>query len=183
MLRHLIGDVCDAGAIVGHGVEEVYHAKAPHDVEAIHPRVRFETSDIDAFWTTVTGYAILAGIGIIVGILYFYFAYLSHYRARVSPPPLAIELHGNPMPPEPRIQESPRRDLEGQRAYEDSMLNNYNWVDRNKGVVAIPIERAMDLIVQKGIPPQTAPDDLKLFPPSTGDRGAGFEDKVEPEPR
>ncbi len=31
-------------------------------------------------------------------------------------------------------------------------LNSYGWVDRKHGVIRIPIERAMDLVAQRGLP-------------------------------
>ena len=37
-------------------------------------------------------------------------------------------------------------------AREAEMLQGYAWVDRNAGAVRIPIERAMDLVVEKGLP-------------------------------
>ena len=41
-------------------------------------------------------------------------------------------------------------DLAKFRAWEDSQLNSYGWVDRTAGVVHIPIERAMEIIAQQG---------------------------------
>ena len=38
------------------------------------------------------------------------------------------------------------------RAREDAVLTTYGWVDRNTGVARIPIERAMDLLVERGLP-------------------------------
>jgi hypothetical protein len=183
LLRHLMGDVHDAGVSVTHAAHEIANAEPPGPAVPLHSEVHFEHSDISARGTVIAGYGVLVGTGIIVALLYLYFSFLSNYRARLSPPPLAIEAHGNPMPPEPRIQNAPRLDLEGQRAFENSVLNKYWWVDRQKGVVGIPIERAMEMLVQRGIPPQTAPPELKLFPPQTGDRSVGFVGKVAPEPR
>lgn len=39
-------------------------------------------------------------------------------------------------------------------------LNEYEWVDRERGIIAIPIERAMDLVVRRygGRPSHPAPD-------------------------
>ncbi|MDB6017098.1 MAG: hypothetical protein JWR19_1587 [Pedosphaera sp.] len=54
--------------------------------------------------------------------------------------------------PEPRLQVSPPLDLQELRAREDAELNNYGWVDRKTGVVRIPVERAIDIIAQKGLP-------------------------------
>ena len=38
------------------------------------------------------------------------------------------------------------------RATEDAALTTYGWVDRKNGIVHIPIDRAMDLILQRGLP-------------------------------
>ena len=35
------------------------------------------------------------------------------------------------------------------RALEDAQLNDYGWVDRQRGIAAIPIKRAMELVVQR----------------------------------
>ncbi len=35
---------------------------------------------------------------------------------------------------------------------QEGQLNSYGWVDQKTGVAHIPIERAMDLIVQRGLP-------------------------------
>ncbi len=50
------------------------------------------------------------------------------------------------LPPEPRLQTNPRedlRDLRGERGRDCS--NGYGWVDKNAGVVRIPIDEAMKL--------------------------------------
>jgi hypothetical protein len=54
--------------------------------------------------------------------------------------------------PRPRLQTSPRMDLDQFRQSEDKMLNSYGWVDRDAGTVRIPIDRAMELLVQRGVP-------------------------------
>ena len=55
-------------------------------------------------------------------------------------------------PPEPRLQPNPARDLREMRAAEEQLLHQYAWIDPDKGIVRIPIERAMDLIAQRGLP-------------------------------
>jgi hypothetical protein len=168
-------------ASVTRAVREPVAADGP--TEPLHPRIAFEHSDIAARHVVIGGYCVLIGVLIVTSLLYFYFSFLAHDRAASSPPPLAIEAHGTPLPPRPRLQSSPRRDLQDMRVFENSVLNKYWWVDRTKGVVGLPIDRAMDLLLERGIPPQKAPADLKLFPPKAGDRSVGFEGKVAPEPR
>ena len=55
-------------------------------------------------------------------------------------------------PPEPRLQTTPRQDLKDLRAAEDKRLHEYGWVDKNTGIVHIPIDEAMKHIVEKGLP-------------------------------
>jgi hypothetical protein len=52
--------------------------------------------------------------------------------------------------PQPRLEESEqvRPFIEDQ----DRKLATYDWVDKNRGTVRIPIDRAMELIVQRGLP-------------------------------
>jgi hypothetical protein len=145
--------------------------------------VRFENSDVDGRGTFIAGVSVLVGTWIVIALVYFLFTYLAHKRAVSSPPPLAIETHGNPMPPEPRLQESPRKDLKAFRAREDWELSHYQWVDNAKGVVAIPIDRAIEILASQGIPPQKQPPNLILSQPQAGTRQTGFEGKVAPEPR
>jgi len=54
--------------------------------------------------------------------------------------------------PEPRLEENERTQLRQFIANQDRTLATYNWIDKDKGIVQIPIDRAMDLIVQRGLP-------------------------------
>ena len=38
------------------------------------------------------------------------------------------------------------------RGTEDAILSSYGWVDRQKGIVRIPIDRAIELVLQRGLP-------------------------------
>ena len=55
--------------------------------------------------------------------------------------------------PTPRVQtDDGNLDVADLHAREDLLLDNYSWVDRSQGKVRIPIERAMQIIAQKGLP-------------------------------
>ena len=56
---------------------------------------------------------------------------------------------GTATPPAPRLQSTPRKDLEQLRAEEDAVLGSYGWVDQQAGVARIPIERAMALLAER----------------------------------
>lgn len=70
---------------------------------------------------------------------------------RRSEPP-ANPLSGDQTPPAPRLQPQPRAALERLRRAEEVRLNEYAWVDREKKTVHIPIDRAIDLLVERGFP-------------------------------
>ncbi len=154
-----------------------------HPNEPRHQDIHFERTDIFARGVLITGVSVFGGLWILFGVVYLCFVLLAHHRADVSPAPLPIAEHGNPMPPEPRLQDSPRQDLKAMRTREDWQLNHYSWVDKSKGAVAIPIEQAIQIVAQRGIPPQPQPANLNLSQPQAGTRLTGFEGKVEPEPR
>ncbi|MFZ0292277.1 MAG: hypothetical protein WAL52_01645 [Candidatus Sulfotelmatobacter sp.] len=54
--------------------------------------------------------------------------------------------------PSPRLEEDERGQLNGIRLQQDDELYSYGWVDEKAGTVHIPIERAMDLLAQRGLP-------------------------------
>ncbi len=55
--------------------------------------------------------------------------------------------------PTPRLQgDDGNQDTADLHEREDLLLDNYSWVDRSKGTVRIPIDRAMELIAQRGLP-------------------------------
>ncbi len=61
------------------------------------------------------------------------------------------------LPPEPRLQAAPVEDMQALRAREEAILNSYEWLDREAGIIRIPIERAIDLVVERGLPAPPAP--------------------------
>jgi hypothetical protein len=54
--------------------------------------------------------------------------------------------------PNPKLEEDERGQLNDIRSNEEKELYSYGWVDEKSGTLHIPIERAMDLIVQRGLP-------------------------------
>jgi len=50
------------------------------------------------------------------------------------------------------LQTYPFDDIKDVRKDQRRLLDRYEWVDRTSGVVRIPVERAMDLIAERGLP-------------------------------
>ncbi len=68
---------------------------------------------------------------------------------QVSVSPLAPTFQA---PPYPRIEDHPWEEIRRLHAREDNVLSTYGWQDQKAGIVRIPIDRAMDLMLQKGFP-------------------------------
>ena len=85
-------------------------------------------------------------------LVWLLFTYFQRREAQsgVRDFPLAVEQQ-NRMPPEPRLQTNPREDLRVMREREEAILNSYG-LDRDTGAVRIPIQEAMKLTVQRGLP-------------------------------
>jgi hypothetical protein len=57
--------------------------------------------------------------------------------------------------PAPQLEIDERNQLDKIRIDEAQTLSTYDWVDQKAGTVRIPIDRAMDLLVQRGLPVRT----------------------------
>ncbi|HZE14015.1 MAG TPA: hypothetical protein VE086_09670 [Chthoniobacterales bacterium] len=87
-------------------------------------------------------------IHLAVGALWPLFA-----KQHPSPdPPSRIVLEPHVLAPEPRLQANPIPEMNQLRASEDKKLNSYGWIDKQHGIARIPIDRAMDLVAQRGLP-------------------------------
>ena len=96
---------------------------------------------------------IAAGLAITVALVgltvYSIFQYLgAHPAASVQANPMSAG--GAQIPPEPRIEEHPAIEIQQLHAQEEQTLSTYGWVDKKTGVVRIPIDRAMELQLQRG---------------------------------
>jgi len=92
--------------------------------------------------------ALLVGSAILMKV---FFGHLVGQQEGPPENPLA-QRFGRQVPPEPRLQSNPLDDLARLHAEEDAVLHSYGWVDRPAGVVRIPVERAMELLAQSGLP-------------------------------
>lgn len=150
--------------------EEPKHATRP-DAEG------FEREDLGAkgiftFLIVLVGVCIFSYF-VIKGLYVYLDAYDRTHQPAVNPlkPPVQRQAVRNPRAeemhatieqtfPAPRLEEDERDELHDFRMHEEQTLASYGWVDQKNGVVRIPIERAMQLIAERGLPvrPQeTAP--------------------------
>lgn len=108
--------------------------------------------------------AVIAGLSLLAMWWLFDYFVARQMRLQTDLHPL---LETRRLPPEPRLQISPQVDRRAILTNERSILDSYGWVDRQAGVVRIPIERAIELLTERGLPSRQADHQ----PLQTEDRG------------
>jgi len=137
-----------------HGEREV----RPPELD--RPEVHHEEKDVNVWAVGKFAIALVLLCIAALFILFGLFRYFQAREAREQPPlPEGANVDARRLPPKPRLQVAPILDLKQMRAAEDQILGSYGWVDRQRGIVRIPIDRAIDLLAQRGLPsrPQAGP--------------------------
>jgi hypothetical protein len=120
-------------------------------VNETRQRSGYEKRDISV------GAVALFAVSLIVALIVVHYLALGafHYLARQSSayPQLSSLATTREKFTGPRLLVNQKLDMETFRASEDTLLNNYGWVDRNQGIVHIPIDRAIDLLAQQATQP------------------------------
>ncbi len=106
-----------------------------------HPPTDYERRDVPSMLALWLGLGIAFSIALIVVIIGWGFP--NARRDQLDPHFQA--------PPAPTLQISPEADLARFRAAEQERLTTYGWVDREHGIIHIPIDEAMRQTAQKGI--------------------------------
>ncbi len=99
----------------------------------------------------LTGIGLAFVVGVVSLIVYGILTYLGTYpftSVRTNP----MSIGDSQIPPAPRIEEHPAIEIQQLHAQEDHIFTTYGWTDKNKGIVRIPIARAMELQLERGFP-------------------------------
>jgi hypothetical protein len=129
-------------------------AAGDHDAEG--GRALHEPNTVSVPSVVMFLVALAAAIVVVVLLLRGLLIYFDARKAEEAPPPSPLAT-GVRLPPEPRLQGapgsggSPSEDIRRLREREDQMLDSYGWIDRQNGVIRIPIEQAKRLILQRGL--------------------------------
>lgn len=131
-----------------------------------NPEVTFESRDLSS--RGVLGF--LVGLAIAAVLIHLILWGIYKYVARQSISPVATQnpirtsnsemrqVGGDPQVvfPAPRLQADPVADMNKLRAHEDEILNSYGWADQASGKVRIPIDKAIGVVAETGLPTRPA---------------------------
>jgi hypothetical protein len=120
-----------------------------------HPAGRHEMTDASMSGLVKFGIGLfLLIVAVLVGMRWMF----NHFRAtKQLGPPASPFAESQAPPPGPKLQVHPALDLKDLLQDENAKLNSYAWVDQKAGIVRIPIDRAMDLLVKNGLPARSGP--------------------------
>ncbi len=96
------------------------------------------------------------GIAALVAMLLLFDVLAGFQAAETAPPSPLAASYGLKEPPEPRLQTDPLRDLVDLHARDGAAINAYGWVDKQAGIVRIPVERAIAIVAERGLPARAA---------------------------
>jgi hypothetical protein len=129
----------------------------------LHDDVSFETQDVKSSpiikFLAFLGIVVIASYGM---TLVVYRGLTNYWNSTYTQEPPSREGMAPTMPPEPMLQgvpghlTDPQQDLRIMLKADTDANNELRWVDEKAGVARIPVKDAMDLIVEKGLPPVPA---------------------------
>lgn len=134
-------------------------------IDGQNEEVDFEREDLGPKPILIFLLALTIGCVLVALVLKGVYGYLDAYENRRQPVqnPLVQQTTADTRTvapgditkfPQPRLEANEPVEINDFRVQEEKMLHSYGWVDQQAGVVRIPIDRAMALVAQRGLPTQ-----------------------------
>ena len=122
-----------------------------------HSRPQHEPAEFDSEIGVRAIFGVLAGLALLValsfGAMFGLSAFLKSRSVARDPGPLPVAEANQPRPrPRAALQADPTADMAKYAKEEESALTSYGWIDRSAGVVRIPVDRAIDIVAERGLP-------------------------------
>jgi hypothetical protein len=143
-------------------------------IDGQNEEMDFEREDLGAKPIFTFLLSLTIGCVLVAVVLRGLYSYLDTYEGRHQPVqnPLALPTTADTRIveqgdikkfPQPRLETDETTEINNFRMQQEQTLNSYGWVDQSAGVARIPIDRAMALLAQRGLP--TRPQ-AGVVPPS-----------------
>ena len=117
----------------------------------------YETTDVNP-WTLLGWVGLLAAVLVLsVVAALVLFDVFAEQAARRDPKVSPLAPAENQVPPEPRLVVREHADLVSVLKGEEEILDTYGWVDKERGIVRVPIARAMELLAKEGLRSRPSP--------------------------
>jgi hypothetical protein len=145
--------------------DAVGHAAADDEYLVTPPGAGYEHTDASV-WIIVKFGLWLAVSAIVIHVgMWFAFGLMVQWREGTVPDYPLAQGQEDRLPAGSRLQPIPVNDAYQFRTQEEGVLRNYRWIDREGGRVQIPIDDAMRLTVERGLPSRVQQPDPAAPPP------------------
>jgi hypothetical protein len=168
----------ELAVVIGALVQRRPAASLPQGVDAEDLAAGYEHGDMNPAVVGAAAVGLLLTLALVlVGVTLFEQAIVGIPFTVSRPADLVggLQAAPAPTPPAPVLEAESGQTLSPYRSIEERKLNSYGWVDRSTGVIRIPIDRAMDLTAQRGLPSRpaaaTTPQDNGATSPSVASSG------------
>jgi len=133
-----------------------------HDQTEGAKRPGYETSDVSP--ALIVKWGIGLTVMVIVSFLLMRWLFVADVKAiNKQRPPVSPLTDVYPVPPAPLLRANPTMDLVRLRQMEAGLLTRYEWVQEDARILRIPVERALALVAERGLP---AWPTIQLAPPA-----------------
>ncbi|MER3473335.1 MAG: hypothetical protein C4335_04740 [Armatimonadota bacterium] len=114
---------------------------------------RYEKQDVGFRFAMLFVSALIAAIVVIMVFLVWF------YRLVTPAPPQQASSASTvrQLPPPPVLQANPAVDMQKFRQVEEQKVSSYGWVDKQAGIAKVPVQRAMEIVAERGLPQWQAP--------------------------
>lgn len=118
------------------------------------PGAQYEHTDVEPAVAYRFAVWLAVAMALSAGLVYGTFIVLEKGRAAedTSTQTFPLAVGQSHEPPAPRLQTQPFKDVYQLKTEQRGALNSYGWVDKANGVVHIPVDRAMQLLLERGMP-------------------------------
>ena len=149
-------------------VAHAAHGSADDEYAVTPPGAGYEHTDAGVGIIIKFGlWLVISAIVIHIG-MWLAFALLVQWKEGTDPEFPLAQGQERRLPAGPRLQTIPANEAYQFRLHEEDVLHNYRWIDREGGRAQIPIDEAMRLTVERGLPSRVQPSDQTARPSTPG---------------
>lgn len=157
LLEALLGFIVVLGALVSRRPLR----RLPTGVDAEDLADGYERSDASLSWIAICFAMLLVALAVVLIVITTLEVLVTGLPATLGRPTDLVERLSNaPTPPPPRLEPAEGEQFTAYRAQSEQRLNQYAWIDRGSGRVSIPVQRAIDLLAERGLPSEVPSDAL-----------------------
>lgn len=115
-------------------------------------QVGYETRDVNIRGLLALAAVIVCSVAIVFGVCWLLIAWLWSAPSPLESGELATSevQHSHT---EPRLQDTPLADYAEYRREQEAAASTYGWIERSDQTLQIPVDRALELYLERGAPP------------------------------